>query len=158
MAKNRKGWDSLSPAYRRRLTNQGISKTAYSTGVSIRAARGHLRVDQDTGETLITPESARYRKLAAQARVDIRSQLPDFDELPRAEQERLARLWVVGITSKAKGPATGKRGRRKPTAAQVRAKMDFLDYFEETTGDSEATYWRQYRKDYDPSYTANTAA
>lgn len=37
----RKGWDSLSPGYKARLEKNGISKTGYESGASIRAARGH---------------------------------------------------------------------------------------------------------------------
>lgn len=37
----RRDWDSLSPAYRSRLTKGGITKRAYESGASLKAARGH---------------------------------------------------------------------------------------------------------------------
>jgi hypothetical protein len=37
----RKGWTALSPGYRARLEKNGISKTAYEAGESIKEARGH---------------------------------------------------------------------------------------------------------------------
>jgi len=40
MARARKGWDQLSPAYRDRLKRSGITKKSYTAGVDLRAARG----------------------------------------------------------------------------------------------------------------------
>lgn len=37
----RKDWDSLSDSYRKRLERGGITKTAYDSGASLSAARGH---------------------------------------------------------------------------------------------------------------------
>jgi len=37
----RKGWDQLSAGYRQRLERAGISKRDYTSGESIRKARGH---------------------------------------------------------------------------------------------------------------------
>lgn len=37
----RKPWNQLSPAYRRRLERHGITKTEHNTGKTLRAARGH---------------------------------------------------------------------------------------------------------------------
>lgn len=139
----RKPWDSLSQPYRNRLARQGITKSGFDSGVSIKAARGH-----DTA-----PESARYRKLAATARVDIADTIEDFEDLPAAEQEELARLWIQGITSKARGPIDRKTGRRKPAARQVVAKMDLLDAIAEY-GFSESTFWKAFRSSYADSFSA----
>lgn len=37
----RKGWQSLSDAYRKRLQKAGISESDYAGGASIKSARGH---------------------------------------------------------------------------------------------------------------------
>ena len=42
----RKGWDSLKPDYRKRLERNGISKTDYERGASIKAARGHEKTPE----------------------------------------------------------------------------------------------------------------
>jgi hypothetical protein len=42
----RKGWNALSPGYRSRLEKNGISKTAYEAGESIKGARGHSRTPE----------------------------------------------------------------------------------------------------------------
>lgn len=145
MTSKRKGWDSLSPAYQKRLQRNGITEAAYSQGLSIRGARGHREA----------PEHAKYRKLAAQARVDIKNTVPEFDTLSKAEQENLARVWVVGITSPAKGPRDPKTGRRKPSAAQVRARMDALDLLGELMEDATgATFWKKFRTEYAQSFSA----
>ena len=38
----RKGWDSLSTSYRRRLQKSGISRSDYNAGARIQKARGHV--------------------------------------------------------------------------------------------------------------------
>lgn len=38
----RKGWDSLSPSYRRRLQKNGITRNDYNAGAKIQKARGHI--------------------------------------------------------------------------------------------------------------------
>lgn len=42
MARQRRAWDSLSPAYRARLTRNGISERDYARGRNLSAARGHF--------------------------------------------------------------------------------------------------------------------
>jgi hypothetical protein len=37
----RKGWEQLSPAYRRRLEKGGINRVRYDLGMSLHKARGH---------------------------------------------------------------------------------------------------------------------
>lgn len=145
MTSKRKGWDDISPAYKQRLTRNGITKDAYSKGQSLSSARGHRD----------TPESAKYRKAAAAARVDVRNSVDGFDELSKAEQEQIARLWVQGITSPARGPINPKTGRRKPAAYQVRAQMDVLDLIAEYTGESQGSnFWKSFRAEYAASFSA----
>lgn len=38
----RKGWDELSPQYRRRLERAGVDRAAHEGGASLHKARGHL--------------------------------------------------------------------------------------------------------------------
>jgi len=42
----RKGWGSLSPAYRARLEKAGLTRTEYEQGVSLQKARGHERTPE----------------------------------------------------------------------------------------------------------------
>lgn len=42
----RKGWSSLSPAYRARLEKAGISRSDYESGQSIQSARGHANTPE----------------------------------------------------------------------------------------------------------------
>lgn len=42
----RKGWASLSPAYRARLEKAGISKSDYESGQPIQGARGHANTPE----------------------------------------------------------------------------------------------------------------
>lgn len=37
----RRGWESLTPAYRQRLTRAGVTRAQYERGESLQAARGH---------------------------------------------------------------------------------------------------------------------
>lgn len=74
----RKGWDALSPNYRKRLANKGISKSDYESGASIKAARGHEK----------TPERPRGFD---------RSKFPEYvsrrESLMRKVAERKRQLW-----------------------------------------------------------------
>jgi hypothetical protein len=42
----RKGWDSLSPAYRKRIAAAGMTKEDYERGGSLRKARGHAHTPE----------------------------------------------------------------------------------------------------------------
>ena len=44
----RKGWDSLSDAYRTRLQRTGIGQSAYESGASLHGARGHTSVAKES--------------------------------------------------------------------------------------------------------------
>lgn len=41
MATRRRAWESLTPAYRQRLSRYGITKSQYESGRPLRGARGH---------------------------------------------------------------------------------------------------------------------
>jgi hypothetical protein len=50
----RKGWDALSDAYRSRLERKGVSKSAYESGRSLHAARGHVSAQEESLRKRIT--------------------------------------------------------------------------------------------------------
>lgn len=50
----RRSWDSLTPAYRRRLERSGLTRSAYESGAPLTGARGH-------GKTPERPERADRR-------------------------------------------------------------------------------------------------
>jgi hypothetical protein len=43
---SRRDWDSLSPAYRERLSRSGITKTLYERGTNLSTARGHRKTPE----------------------------------------------------------------------------------------------------------------
>ena len=56
MAGRRKSWDSLSPAYRQRLSRGGVTKEKYESGANLSAARGHARTPEHPREAAKRPE------------------------------------------------------------------------------------------------------
>lgn len=44
----RKGWEALSPTYRKRLEKSGVSQQAYDSGSSLEKARGHVSAAQES--------------------------------------------------------------------------------------------------------------
>lgn len=52
----RKPWDSLSTAYRERLSRKGITPQMHAAGESIRAARGHANTPEHPSEAVRHPE------------------------------------------------------------------------------------------------------
>jgi hypothetical protein len=48
----RKGWDALSPQYRKRLQKAGISKSDYEGGQSLSKARGHERTPEHPNKNI----------------------------------------------------------------------------------------------------------
>jgi hypothetical protein len=46
----RKGWDQLSPQYKKRLEKSGITESDYNSGVSLQRARGHSRTPEHPHE------------------------------------------------------------------------------------------------------------
>src|ERR1043165_4979280 len=72
----RRGWDSLSPAYRKRLLGAGISKTAYESGQSIRRARGHENTPEHPNQTITVQQFPTYftRKATLITRLNAKKQ------------------------------------------------------------------------------------
>lgn len=130
-------WNKLSTGYRKDLIRGGLTKRSYESGASVTAARRHTT----------SPESAKYRKLADGARVDIRTVIPDYDELTAAERERLAQQWLTGILGKARGPKRP-NGKRRPSVAQGNAKNAFLNYLDENVTEID---WKDFREAYGES-------
>lgn len=52
----RKGWDQLSPAYRKRLERGGVSKRDYQTGKSLSKGRGHANTPERPKQAEKHPE------------------------------------------------------------------------------------------------------
>jgi hypothetical protein len=148
MATKRKGWESLSDSYRKRLTRSGISKSEYQSGKSIAKARGHAA----------TPEHGGYKKTAGRA--GIAEYIPEFFELDREEQERIGKAWIDGFMSKGKGPIAnphrkkGERIRRKASDRQIIARMDFIEWMDENEGGFDKEDWAGFREAYKATFSA----
>lgn len=52
----RKGWDQLSPDYRKRLGRAGVSQRDYEVGNPIKAARGHARTPERPRQAVKRPQ------------------------------------------------------------------------------------------------------
>lgn len=63
-------WDALSSAYRKRLERGGVTKSAYESGASLKAVRGHSRTPEH-------PEDARRKPLFYTDYLDKRRQIED---------------------------------------------------------------------------------
>ncbi|QUH03825.1 hypothetical protein HUO13_26105 [Saccharopolyspora erythraea] len=63
MSRQRKSWESLSDAYRRRLERGGISRQAYESGASLSAARGHRSTPERPADAVRNP--GRYAEYLA---------------------------------------------------------------------------------------------
>jgi hypothetical protein len=105
----RKGWGSLSPAYRARLEKAGITQKEYGEGKSLQGARGHSATPERPGQyspqkypqyhterqRLITELEERKRQLwgdrprwdAQKASLNIRSYPPTMSQLRWAVDE-----------------------------------------------------------------------
>lgn len=59
MAGRRRSWESLSPAYQKRLSQAGVSKGKYERGDSLSAARGHGQTPEHPREAYKRPEKYR---------------------------------------------------------------------------------------------------
>lgn len=57
----RRPWDSLSPAYRRRLERSGVSQSQYDSGVPLTVARGHAKTPERPGRQDRRADYAAYR-------------------------------------------------------------------------------------------------
>lgn len=56
----RRSWDSLSPAYRARLSRGGVTRSKYESGASLARARGHGATPEHPRDARKNPE--RYRE------------------------------------------------------------------------------------------------
>lgn len=141
MASKRKGWEELSPTYRRRLTRQGVTPEAYARGESIRAARGHSR----------TPERlAGYEKLALD--MGMAYVVPSYDEyreaLTPAERGKLARDYVLGFMT----PGSTKKPTKR-NDARIMARMDFMRFVQEELDEPmDRDNWRAFRAAYNQHF------
>jgi hypothetical protein len=61
MASRRKGWDNLSPGYRKRLESKGITKARYDRGHKLDVARGHAETPEH-GLRQAKKHPVKYRK------------------------------------------------------------------------------------------------
>lgn len=56
MAVNRRTWEGLSEAYRKRLARAGVTPEAYTSGASLRAARGHATTPEHPSQAFRKPD------------------------------------------------------------------------------------------------------
>lgn len=148
MPTERKGWDSLSSAYKKRLQSNGITKAEYSKGASIAGARGHAA----------TPEHGGYKKIAG--RLGIAEYIPEFFDLERAEQEEIGQDWVTGFMSRGKGDVVnprrrkGERIKRRASDEQIKARQRFMRFMDETEGGMTKENWAAFRVEYVRNFSA----
>lgn len=57
----RRSWESLTPAYRRRLEAKSITRGSYESGASLAGARGHSKTPERPARADRRPEYAAYR-------------------------------------------------------------------------------------------------
>ncbi len=57
----RRSWESLTPAYRRRLERSGITRAGYESGAPLTGARGHKSTPERPGRADRRPDYAAYR-------------------------------------------------------------------------------------------------
>ena len=111
----RQGWNNLSIAYRNRLQSKGITESHYTSGKSISVARGHATTPEHGRVTLtVQGRTTVTRSYAAMGvRAGILDIIPTFDTLPRAEQNRLGKLYVQSFFEKGTGDKISKSDRIK---------------------------------------------
>jgi hypothetical protein len=64
MARKR-DWSALSPGYQSRLSRAGITRQAYESGVSLKAARGHAHTPEHPEEITQAKNHSKYKKYIA---------------------------------------------------------------------------------------------
>lgn len=147
----RKGWDSLSDNYRRRLLSNGISEAEYSQGKKLYAARGHKATPERKGS---------FTGLAR--RTGIYEIVEDFDELDPEMQKEVAQNWVQGFMSKSRGPIRnpdrkpGQKIIRGASDAQIIARMDFTKFVNEYQDGMTSEQWKAFREQYRSTFSAAT--
>lgn len=86
--KPRKGWESLSPNYRKRLERGGISAKDYAAGKSLSKARGHAATPEHPTQKI---DKAKYPTYYARRQQLMRDFIAKKDELWGAYQAELRR-------------------------------------------------------------------
>lgn len=143
---NRKGWDQLSDNYRKRLQVNGITESAYTSGKSTSAARGHATTPEHARVSLtIEGRTTVTRSYAAMAaRAGVLDLLPTFDTLSRVEQNRLGKLYIQSFFERGTGGILDKTDRKKRGLhpkdrkvyrhagdEQINGRMEFQQYIDE---------------------------
>lgn len=143
---NRKGWSDLSDSYRKRLQGNGITASAYTSGKSLDAARGHQGTPEHARVSLTvqgrTTTTRSYGGMAVRGGIlDI---IPTFDDLSRAEQNRLGKLYIKSFFERGTGEVLNKEERKKRGLhskdrkvyrhagdVQINGRMEFQQYIAE---------------------------
>lgn len=161
MAK-RKSWEQLSPAYRKRLLANGITKESHAkTSTAISQARGHRFTPEHGGKP-------KWYRLAQKAVPSIYTFVPDLDEMPEETREQISKDWIQGFIQPGRGrrlTTAEKRKRgihkadrkiyRKPSAAQIVSKFDFEDFYADYADhEFNADDWKEYREAYKESFSS----
>jgi hypothetical protein len=165
----RKGWEQLSNTYRRRLKNNGITQSAYESGKSTSAARGHASTPEHAKVTLaVQGRTTVTRSYAAMGvRAGILDILPNFDTLSRAEQNRLGKLYIKSFFEKGTGAKLNKEQRtkrglhpkdkriaRQAGDEQINGRIEFQEYVDENRDAWSSTDWKNFRTGYATFSTA----
>ena len=166
---NRKGWNQLSDTYRNRLQSNGITAKQYASGKTLGAARGHTATPEHARVTLtVQGRTTVTRSYAAMGvRAGILDILPTFDELSRAEQNRLGKLYIKSFFEKGTGEKLNKTERSKrglhpkdPNVArkagdeQINGRIEFQEYVDEERDQWSSDDWKSFRTGYASFSTA----
>lgn len=160
---NRKGWYQLSDNYRKRLQVNGITESAYTSGKSTSAARGHATTPEHARVSLtVQGRTTVTRSYAAMGvRAGILDIIPTFDTLPRSEQNRLGKLYVKSFFEKGTGEKLDKAQRakrglhpkdrhvaRQAGDEQINGRMEFQEYVDENRDQWNSDDWKNFRTGY----------
>lgn len=143
---NRKGWDSLSDSYRKRLSSNGISRGDYEQGSSLFKARGHKATPERKGSG--------YASIAK--RTGITEVIPDFDDLEPDDRNAIAEDWVQGFMSRGQLKSRNANGKieRHASDHQIISRMDFLSFMEDYKAGMTADDWKAFREHYRSTFSA----
>jgi hypothetical protein len=158
LASRRLGWFNLKPATRKRYISNGITQRGYEQGQSLQKARGHAA----------TPEHGGPSYSAKAIRANVEMIWPGFRNLPKAEQNRIGKDYILGMFTKGTGPKLSpaeriKRGLHKSDNrvyrhagdAEIEARMNFMQAFREYGGENwDSEDWETYREAYRMTFSA----
>lgn len=163
----RKGWTTLKPATRQRYERNGITRQSYEAGASLAKARGHATTPEHG-----TP-GARSKFWANRAvERKITDFIPNFEDFPLTEQNRIGEAYIKGMFQKWKGRpldaeerklrGIGKRDRklyRRQTDEQVEYQMDWFQAYQEFGEDETwgANEWADFRSAYNSTASVSAA-